>query len=288
MKQDCHIPATILMIGLVIIMAPSGAIALKCPPNSYEISHVETTTKERLDCSCNVGFTYQNDKCQRVIPDASLRQGTPFLSAKLEGEVYAYLVVGGQRWKVDPGDHAMVANVFVTQKTGKLIIYLPSGKRIFMAPNSDVILGPPLSEFDLNILSASGWFRFDRSKKEIIQERLKKAMFSAYKFGRKWLTGVKSRRFKIRTPNASIGVRGTDYLIKADGQGNFEISVIEGIIDLVPDKTSETVTLKAGERALLTVSGGVDRLAHLTAEAIEEEWRKRNGVEPIQVSQSRK
>lgn len=64
------------------------------------------------------------------------------------------------------------------------------------------------------------------------------------------------RSYKIKTPVASIGIRGTIFEAYIDALGNLFIVVIEGAVDLIT-ATGKTISLKAGEYATVSVTDGI-------------------------------
>ena len=64
------------------------------------------------------------------------------------------------------------------------------------------------------------------------------------------------RSYKIKTPVASIGIRGTIFEAYIDALGNLFLVVVEGVVDVIT-ATGQTITLKAGEYATISVTGGI-------------------------------
>jgi hypothetical protein len=91
-----------------------------------------------------------------------------------------------------------------------------------------------------------------------------KANFS-YVFGRTkaWFRKATSRRFRVRTPNASIGVRGTEFLMQFDPKGITHIFLRSGTLEL-PLKDGETKQLSAGTYFTLQKDGTAGGVKEIT------------------------
>ncbi|MBK8175928.1 MAG: FecR domain-containing protein [Rhodospirillales bacterium] len=73
----------------------------------------------------------------------------------------------------------------------------------------------------------------------------------------RFVTGTSpSDIYEIRTPNAMIGVRGTDIAINVDDAGNTDVYVRHGRISLT-STSGFTVPVRAGQASRVTPGGGV-------------------------------
>lgn len=277
--EDNSLPLRLMIFFLLLFVAfaekSTNAAETTCPENSYELDRTEINNEISIYCKCIAGFNSSSGVCKREIPESALKKGIPFLVDSKAGDVKAFLVAGGQRFPVNL-DEPSIANVFITGKRGKLVILLPNGKRIYMAPDSDLILGDPLTEFDLDILSASGFFRFDTVHEKSALEKLKKTAEVAFVKARWWFKKTVSKRCTIHRISYLVScVRGTDYVVKGDKEGNLEIIIIDGVVDLLPKNNETTITLTAGEHAAISKLGKIKVLEKVDPVSIVDDWRQR-------------
>ena len=63
-----------------------------------------------------------------------------------------------------------------------------------------------------------------------------------------WFTNLSQNRFEIRTPSAVAGVRGTEFVVSVDADGNSEVVVLDGVVEVYNrrDKQRRAVFLGAG------------------------------------------
>ncbi len=87
-----------------------------------------------------------------------------------------------------------------------------------------------------------------------------------------------SRRFRVRTPTAVIGVRGTDFSIEGKDNGDLVVSVIGGGIDIRPLGGENTLRLGAGHSALIPRKGAPRMLPAKKISVLVADWRRKSGV----------
>ncbi|MBI4802084.1 MAG: FecR domain-containing protein [Elusimicrobia bacterium] len=65
-----------------------------------------------------------------------------------------------------------------------------------------------------------------------------------------------SKKFEVRTPSAVCAVRGTDFMVSADAEGNTRVEVYDGSV-LTGDSAGHSALLRAGEFARIDKGGDV-------------------------------
>jgi len=63
------------------------------------------------------------------------------------------------------------------------------------------------------------------------------------------------RRYKVRTPTAICGVRGTEFLLETTGTGASALVVLRGVVEFGPVDRDESVVVRQGERSILDAGG---------------------------------
>jgi len=109
---------------------------------------------------------------------------------------------GGVSQKVGPGDRVFQADVFATGSDGAV--------GITFADNSMLSLGPD-SQLSLD------QFRFDTTTHEGVFDSSLANGTLAVKSGQ--IVKQTPEAMKVRTPGALLGVRGTEFVVRADGGG---------------------------------------------------------------------
>jgi len=71
------------------------------------------------------------------------------------------------------------------------------------------------------------------------------------------IIGQKLKKTVIRTPNAICGVRGTEFTIHVDEFDNTEVNVKNGIVDLIGNLMNGGITLTAGTKGIVKVTGEI-------------------------------
>jgi hypothetical protein len=107
---------------------------------------------------------------------------------------------GGVSQKVAPGDHVFTSDVFQTGANGSL--------GITFADNSMMSLGPD-SRLSLD------QFRFNTTTHEGVFDSSLESGTLAVKSGQ--IVKQTPEAMKVRTPGALLGVRGTQFVVRADG-----------------------------------------------------------------------
>ncbi|MCG2724919.1 MAG: FecR domain-containing protein [Elusimicrobia bacterium] len=68
-----------------------------------------------------------------------------------------------------------------------------------------------------------------------------------------------SKKFEVRTPSAVCAVRGTDFIVSADSNGNSKVEVYSGSV-MTGDSSGKTVLVKQGEMVEVSVGQGLQNV----------------------------
>lgn len=120
--------------------------------------------------------------------------------------------VGGEDMVVPAGHEVNLPGEFTakTDGAGKALIVFGDAAKILLKPNTEAKVGPGT----LAIRQGDSWMRFTKRGTE----------------------------FKIKTPSAVLGIRGTSFKVKVDDKGLTEVSLIEGEIAVTTDKEETILT----------------------------------------------
>lgn len=142
----------------------------------------------------------------------------------------AYIWIGN---KTDAQDSIAL----YSDKNGSITADLSDGTRVIMKNGSEIILSDNFSP---------------RHRKVSFRGE---AYFNVAKDGK--------HPFTIRTCNMEVNVRGTSFNLFADDNAKYsELSLDKGVVNITSTKTSETITLSAGECALLNNTTGEISISH--------------------------
>jgi hypothetical protein len=88
------------------------------------------------------------------------------------------------------------------------------------------------------------------------EQRLGDVAISFGKGAFRFITGniENKENVSLRTPTATMTIRGTELLIFVLSDGTSEVNVLEGAVDLLPCETDEPVRVNAGEALFITSS----------------------------------
>ncbi|OIN99049.1 MAG: hypothetical protein COX65_03850 [Elusimicrobia bacterium CG_4_10_14_0_2_um_filter_56_8] len=133
----------------------------------------------------------------------------------------------GQKTPLGPGDELRTA------RASTVNVYMDDGSRVKLAP---------LSAFK-------------------IKEENKDSVSLGLFFGRvrSWVKKF-SRKFEVRTPSAVCAVRGTDFMVSADADGNSRVEVYEGSV-LAGDNSGNTALVREGQFSAIPKGGRMNEPA---------------------------
>lgn len=276
-----RLPAVVALGMLAAIGLFAQPALAGCPANAYESGRTETADKIRVKCRCDLGFKYRGGQCKRYISLQILVKATPFVVVTKKGDVRALVKRGGFEFKVKV-KNALAATDIATGPDSHVVFQLAGGKRLAIGPNSKLELGDKRDGYDLNIKSARGVFRLKEPKASSNFPRFGKLAERAFRYAIMWKKGL-TRRFRIRTPNVALAARATDFVLTGSPNGDLTIGIIEGAVDLIPNKAGSgpTVTIKAGERWLISRGGKIKQLAKLGPAEMLGRWTARTGLEDL-------
>lgn len=179
------------------------------------------------------------------------------------------VVADGQQKAAQAGDPITQGMVVKTGKNSVVDIYF-SGSVIRILENSSVVMKELIKELQTN--------------KELSEFYVEKGkLFS--KVSRKLTEGEK---FKVSTPTAVAGVRGTEFLVE-ENEGKSKIACIEGAVAVhEADKTeSDAVIVEAGKEASLE-KGKPISVSELKAQNLENIRRIKDEIKEIREEIRRK
>jgi len=76
------------------------------------------------------------------------------------------------------------------------------------------------------------------------------------------------RSFRIRTVNAVVGVKGTDFVTESTGKQT-RVGTLKGLVSLASNKTGGTVDVPAGKQGSVSISGEIMPLTEIAGDILE-------------------
>lgn len=145
---------------------------------------------------------------------------------------------------------ALRGEVFVKTASGMVRI----GPRYIMRQGDEIRTGKH-SRIELALVDGSR-IRLGPESVFKAEELQKKLTFrlTVGKF-RAWVKRAMSRRFRVRTPNVAVAVRGTEFAV-SEGAAGALVEVFRGEVEAMPVAGGETVLIRAGWRLHLSRGGG--------------------------------
>ena len=180
--------------------------------------------------------------------------------------------------KLNPKTHVALASRIrgkVYKKTDKGWVSFDSNSPI--APGDEVKTGEggfvELMFTDGSIINLDENTTFRAVKldeKESIYEALKGHIRLQFECIKK--RGEPCRQWKIRTPKAVIGPRGTDFQIDVRPDGRATIIVMDGVVEIRHREGGKVVEVKAGQKAVITKDGEVRHISPVDLRTIDRWW----------------
>lgn len=148
-----------------------------------------------------------NDRAKEYLKGSSTA-GIGLASCDVKGEVYISRG-GGKKIRLHSGMNLASGDKITTGRNSQVSFLTLDGSKIMLRSSTTFELVED---------------NFDVSISKITKGKLK--MFIAYK------NKLLNRRFRVRTPNVTIAVRGTVFEVEVDEQGHTHVSVQEGIVEI--------------------------------------------------------
>lgn len=181
---------------------------------------------------------------------------------------YGYSTAPGEnRGPIYVRDDVVAESLLETVRDGRMDVEFDDKTKLIVGPNSTV----KLDRFVYDPSKSSGEVAVNMSRGVL-----------------RFVTGrLSSQSYKIKTPTATMGVRGTDFVVLVDETGATTVSVLDGEVSMTSDGgddasvgagstgstsgTSVSVSSTTGLPAVATASFGLDEPANDNADADEEE-----------------
>ena len=202
------------------------------------------------------------------------RKPVPFKATKISGDVKFFK--GDRELTYSGSGEIMEATRFVTGKDGYVELVFPDGKYLRMKSDSEFtsvedqnFTGEPTTLEKIGIDLKRGIIRL------LSIESLQDASEALTDFEQE-MNKRKALRTSVKTVCCEISRRGTDFIIEAEEDGASKIIVFDGEVDVTPEATDETVTLTAGQEAVVSILGEIS-LSDIDPAKAEQEWQ--NGIE---------
>jgi len=144
-------------------------------------------------------------------------------------EIYGYgTLVGEKRRALYESDDVILNMEIESVEDGRIDVRFRDNTQLIVGSLGKVkidnfVFNPNASGGDLSLNIATGLMRFVSGK-------------------------MASQSYKIRTPTAVLGVRGTDFIVSVEKNGNTTVSVLSGLVEIAPINGSPT-SISAGATA---------------------------------------
>lgn len=135
------------------------------------------------------------------------------------------------------GDRLLPGDEIDTQAGGRVVISLTDGSQVIVAPGSIVVLKD---------------FRQAVSLRELLYVVLGRVRVKINKLG------GRPNPYRVNSPTASIAVRGTEFIVRVESNGETEVTVTEGLVEVASrlDGNQKTL-LEPGRSVIVRPSGDI-------------------------------
>ncbi|MEL6476455.1 MAG: FecR domain-containing protein [Pseudomonadota bacterium] len=142
---------------------------------------------------------------------------------------------GGRVALLDRGDDIVRDARLETDNVGEMALAMDDGSQLVLSPNSEIVI----DRFVYDPARTSG-----------------QAVFSLARGALRMISGrMRSDRYRLRTPVATIGIRGTDFTTEVVNGLGMIVRVDEGEVEISPNGTTNRFTVSAGQESICTQSG---------------------------------
>jgi hypothetical protein len=139
-------------------------------------------------------------------------------------------------------------DVIKTETGGKAQVSLHNGNNVFIASKTEIQLTEQLI-----------------GKKEKGVSQLIKLFYGKV---RAKIQSTRKKRFVMKTATATIGVKGTDFITEFS-DNKTRVGTLEGLVNLLSDKTKENVDVPAGSIGSVSITGELMPLEEFAGELME-------------------
>lgn len=147
------------------------------------------------------------------------------------------LHAGRTAW-LDQGDDVIRYARLETDNFGEMALVMDDGSHLVLLPNSDIAIDDFV--YDPERTAGQAVISLGRGALRMISGRLP------------------SERYQVRTPIASIGLRGTDFTAEMINGSELLVRVDEGAVEILPSESADRFTVNAGQVSRCTRSGCED------------------------------
>jgi hypothetical protein len=190
----------------------------------------------KLSCVCPWGTKSEAGQCAPIPAKDTVETAIPFIVGGIRGEVTFSLVGVSDEVKLPPPRAGMTmrANTVTTGPKSRVQLLLPDQTVFTVGPDSRMTLDKFVYDErqnprDLSGAITKGVFRFVTGK----------------------VAGEDPTEWTVRIVSAVIGIRGTDFMVEALGDGRLAISLVSGRIDLRPRSGGAPIVVQPGERVVV-------------------------------------
>ena len=161
----------------------------------------------------------------------------------------------GKKTELDPNTPVRPGDRINTGLNGFVEIFSTDGNRVQLDKNSEYMFvkqGKDLSIYKL---------RTGRIRQIVTQVKLMPARGKI----------LMMRRTTVRTPNAAVAVRGTSFQLEVEKK-NTTVTVLDGEVELSPNRGKKKVKVKKGETATIDAKGKITGPEPFEAKSVKKWW----------------
>jgi hypothetical protein len=171
--------------------------------------------------------------------------------ASVSGRVSLSSGNGASAFALAPGNELGPGDKVDTRGGGQIVIELTDGSMIVIQPESVIVIKD---------------FRAAASIRELFEIMLGSVRVKINHFG------GRPNPYRINSPTASIAVRGTDFSITVDSQGDTQVMVFEGSVEVTSRiDPAQSVVIEAGRGVLLVPGQGFQLFNVLSGRELAEQ-----------------
>lgn len=129
-----------------------------------------------------------------------------------------------------------------TGKKGRVQLVLASGDEVFMGPATEMTVTQEFTKSSESKLTNYALKVFGKIR-AVVQK-------------------TRGKRVQVKTPNATIGVKGTDFIVEYN-DGATTVGTIHGLVELTSAKTYQSIYIPKGKMSKVPIGGAVLPLSEI-------------------------
>ena len=191
----------------------------------------------------------------------------------------------GQEYKLDENNSSLfeIGDIITTAENSKLELQFLEGRgNLVLGEKSELKLNNDDSTDVVDMikgkakLSVQKAEEFEKALNDKYKE-LKTIMLPTDKNLEKLFGKIQARikklnkKFEVRTPAGSSGIRGTEFLVYSN-DNNTELIVTEGVVEMKSTSSLKTVLVKEGEKGIISNDGTVSDVQQIDISKLEDWW----------------